>query len=144
VVQSAQHSFAAHPAARRKPVSILRPGWRGMVGFRDTRSQAHVNAAVIVMAYPTVENVLEMSSSQRNEEILALPADGSNHSLANGICCGRAGRRRNSRRPMAATARSTSWEEDAVAVSWSRKLNDGPQGVLPGFVAGSTPHWDDQ
>ena len=74
-MQSAQHSSAAHSMALRKPVSMLRLGRRGIKRCRDTRSQAHVNAAVIVMAYPTVENVLEMSLSQRNEEIQTLPAD---------------------------------------------------------------------
>jgi len=74
-MQSAQHSFAAHSMALRKPLSMLRLGWRGIKWCRDTRSQAHVNATVIVKAYPTAENVLEMSLSQRNEEIQTLPTD---------------------------------------------------------------------
>lgn len=42
---------------------------------RDTRSQAHVNAAVIVVAHPAMENVLQIPLAQRDEEIQALPAD---------------------------------------------------------------------
>ena len=36
---------------------------------RDTGPQAHVNAAVIVMAYPAMENLFEMPLSQRYEEV---------------------------------------------------------------------------
>ena len=51
-----------------------------------------MNAAMIVIQYPTVESVLEMPLAQRDEEIQALPADRSHHTLANGICFGRSGR----------------------------------------------------
>ncbi len=54
---------------------MLRLWRRGIKRCRDTRPEAHVNAAVIVMAYPAIENVLEMSLSQRYEEIQTLPAD---------------------------------------------------------------------
>ena len=60
---------------------------------RDTGPQAHVNAAVIVMAYPPIENVLQMPLSQRDEEIQALPADRSYYTFASGIGLGRSGRR---------------------------------------------------
>ena len=52
-----------------------------------------MNAAMIVMQYPAVESVLEMPLAQRDEEIQALPSDRSHHTLANGICFGRSGRR---------------------------------------------------
>jgi len=74
-MQSAQRSFAAHSMASGKPVSMLRWGRRGMKWGRDTRSQAHVNAAVIVVAHPAMENVLQIPLAQRDEEIQALPAD---------------------------------------------------------------------
>ena len=48
---------------------------------------------MIVMQYPTVENVLEMPLSQRDEEIQTLPADRSNYTLANSISLGRPQRR---------------------------------------------------
>ena len=52
-----------------------------------------MNAAMIVMQYPTVESVLEMPLAQRDEEIQALAADRSHHTLANGVCFGRLRRR---------------------------------------------------
>ena len=52
-----------------------------------------MNAAMIVMQYPTVESVLEMPLAQRDEKIQALPADRPHHTLANGIGFGRLGRR---------------------------------------------------
>ena len=52
-----------------------------------------MNAAMIVMQYPAVESVLEMPLAQRDEEIQALPADGSDHTFASGICLGRPERR---------------------------------------------------
>ena len=61
--------------ALRKLVSKLRLGRRGGKRRRDTGSQVHMNATMIVMAYPVIENVLEMPLSQRNEEIQTLPAD---------------------------------------------------------------------
>ena len=42
---------------------------------RDAWSQTHMNAAVIVMKYPAVENMLEMPLSQGDEEVQALSAD---------------------------------------------------------------------
>ena len=51
-----------------------------------------MNAAMIVMQYPTVESLFEMPLAQRDEEIQALPSDRSHHTLANGICFGRSGR----------------------------------------------------
>jgi hypothetical protein len=51
-----------------------------------------MNAAMIVMQYPTVESVLEMPLAQRDEEIQALAADRSHHTLTNGVCFGRSGR----------------------------------------------------
>jgi hypothetical protein len=63
VMQSAQHSLAAHSMALRNAVSMLCLGRRGVKRCRDTWSQAHVNTAVIVMAYPAIENVLEMPCS---------------------------------------------------------------------------------
>ena len=48
-----------------------------------------MNAAMIVMQYPTVESLFEMPLAQRDEEIQALPADGSHHTLANGVRFGR-------------------------------------------------------
>ncbi|MCU1335391.1 MAG: hypothetical protein JWO19_972 [Bryobacterales bacterium] len=60
---------------------------------RNTWAQGHVNASVIVMAYPPIENVLQMPLPQRDEEIQALPADGSDHTFASGICLGRPERR---------------------------------------------------
>jgi hypothetical protein len=44
-----------------------------------------MNAAMIVMQYPTVESVLEVPLAQRDEEIQALPADRSHDALANRI-----------------------------------------------------------
>ena len=41
----------------------------------DTRAQAHMNPSVIVMEDPPIENVLEMSLSQRDQEIQTLPAN---------------------------------------------------------------------
>ena len=38
-----------------------------------------------VMQNPTAEKMLEMPLAQRNEEIQALPADGSNYTFASGI-----------------------------------------------------------
>ena len=95
MMQSAQYSLAAHSMALRKPVSMfgLRRRWMKRDRDRDARSQVHVNAAVIVMAYPPLENVLQMPLSQRDEEIQALSADGSHQALANGICLGRSRRR---------------------------------------------------
>jgi hypothetical protein len=52
-----------------------------------------VNAAVIVIAYPTVENVLEMLLSQRNEVIQSLSANRSDEAFANRIGLGRSPRR---------------------------------------------------
>jgi len=42
---------------------MLRLGRRRIKRGRDTWSQAHVNAAVIVMEYPVVEHVLQMPLS---------------------------------------------------------------------------------
>jgi hypothetical protein len=84
-VQSTQHGFATHSVARRKPMSMLGVGRRRIKRGRYARSQAHMNAAMIVMQYPAVESVLEMPLAQRDEEIQALPADRSHHTLANGV-----------------------------------------------------------
>jgi hypothetical protein len=75
VMQSFQHRFATHSMASRKTVSMLRLGRRGVKRRRGTGSEAHVNATVIVMVYPLIENVLEMPLSQRYEEIQTLQAD---------------------------------------------------------------------
>ena len=64
----------------------MKRGW-------NTWAQRHVNASVIVMAYPPIENVLQMPLSQGDEEIHALPADGSDHTFGSGICLGRPERR---------------------------------------------------
>src|ERR1700683_4827772 len=93
VMQSAQHRLATHSMALWKAVSMLRLGRRGGKRCRDTWPQTHVNTAVIVMAYPAIENVLEMPLSQRNEEVQTLPADRSDETLANRICLGRLRRR---------------------------------------------------
>jgi hypothetical protein len=75
-----------------------------------------MNSALVVMKYPMVENVLEMSLSQRDEEIQALSADGSHQTFASGMSFGR-----SSRRPTDAHAHSRygliqfPWE-DAVPV----------------------------
>ena len=103
VMQSARHSLPADSIALRKAVSMLRLGRRGVRRCRDTRSQAHVNAAVIVVAYPAIENVLEMPLSQRYEEIQTLPADRSDEAFANGICLGRSRRRPQYPQALAAT-----------------------------------------
>jgi len=54
-----------------------------------------MNSAMVVMFYPTVEKVFEMPLSQRDEEIQALAAYGSDHTFASGICLGRSERRQN-------------------------------------------------
>jgi hypothetical protein len=41
--------------------------------------------ALTVMQYPAVESVLEMPLAQQDEEIQALPADRSHHTLADGV-----------------------------------------------------------
>ena len=93
MMQSAQHGSAAYSMASRKLVSMLGLGRQGIKRGRDTRSQAHLNTAVIVMAYPPLENVLQMPLSQRNEKIQALPTDRSHQAFATGICLGRLRRR---------------------------------------------------
>jgi hypothetical protein len=47
-----------------------------------------MNSAMVVMQDPTVEKILEMPLAQRDEEIQALPADGSDHAFASGISLG--------------------------------------------------------
>jgi hypothetical protein len=63
MMQSAQHRLAAHSMALWKAVSMIGLGRRGMNRRRDTRSQSHVSATMGVMAYPAIENVLEMPLS---------------------------------------------------------------------------------
>ena len=89
MVQSTEHSFAAHSIALGKPVSMLRSGRQGVTRGGDTRSQAHVNAAVIVMEYPTVENVFEMTLPQRDQEIQAFPTNRGDQTFANRVRFGR-------------------------------------------------------
>ena len=60
--------------------------------IRYLRPQTHMYSAMIVMKYPTVENMLEMSLSQRDEEIQTLSADGSHHTFAWDIRFGRSTR----------------------------------------------------
>jgi hypothetical protein len=55
MMQSVQHGVVAHSMTLRK--SMLRLGRRRVRGRRDTRTQAHVNQAVIVVAYLAMENV---------------------------------------------------------------------------------------
>ena len=52
-----------------------------------------MNAAMIVMQYPVLESAFKMPLAEWDEEIQALPADRAHHTLANGICFGRSGRR---------------------------------------------------
>ena len=122
VMKSTQHGFATHSVARRKLVSMLGVGRGWMKWCRDTRSQAHMNSAMVLMQYPAVENLLEMPLSQRDEEIQALPADGSDQAFASGIRWGDRKGVRNMRTPMAATALSNSWEK-LLSRSWMRKRN---------------------
>ena len=68
-----------------KLVSMFCLHRRGMKRLRDIRSQAHVSTAVIVVAYPSIENMLEMPLSQRYEEIQTLPADRPDQTFANRI-----------------------------------------------------------
>jgi hypothetical protein len=94
MVQSTQHGFATHSMTRREPMSMLGVGrGRSERGWYPW-SQAHMNSAMVVMFYPTVEKVFEMPLSQRDEEIQALAAYGSDHTFASGICLGRSERRR--------------------------------------------------
>jgi hypothetical protein len=51
MMQSAQHRLSAHSMPLRKAVSMIGLGRRGMNRRRDTRSQSHVRAAMVVMAY---------------------------------------------------------------------------------------------
>ena len=61
--------FATHSAARRKSVSMLGAGrGRSNRGWYP-RPQAHMNSAMVVMQDPTVEKVLEMPLTQRDEEV---------------------------------------------------------------------------
>ena len=88
MVQSTQHDFATHSVARRKPVSVLGVGRGRSKRSRYPRSQAHMNSAMVVMQYPTVEKAFEMPLAQRDEEIQALPADSSHYTFASGIGLG--------------------------------------------------------
>ena len=83
VMQTAQHSSAGQSIALWESVSMLLLERSGIKRRRDTRSQAHVNATMVVMAYPVIENVLEMPLSQGYEEIQTLPADRSDQTFAN-------------------------------------------------------------
>ena len=91
-MQPTEHSLAAHSMASGKPVSMLRLGGRGEKRGWDTGPQIHVNAAVIVMEDPVVENVLQMPLTEGDQEIQAFPANRSNQAFANRICFGRLGR----------------------------------------------------
>ena len=63
------------------------------------------------MQDPAVESVFEMPQVERDEEIRALPADHAHHTLTNGICLGRSGRRPQYRTPISATPLSNSREK---------------------------------
>jgi hypothetical protein len=89
MVQSTQHGFATHSVARRKPVPMLGIGRGWSKRGRYARSKAHMSSAMVVMQHPIVEKVLEVPLAQRDEEIQALPTDGSQHAFASGICLGR-------------------------------------------------------
>ena len=93
MVQATQHSFVTHSVARWKSVPMIGAGRGRSKRVRYPRSQTHMNSALVVMKYPMVENVLEMSLSQRDEEIQALSADGSHQTFASGISFGRSSRR---------------------------------------------------
>ena len=88
VVKSTQHGFATHSVARRKSVSMLGAGRGRRKRGRYPRSQTHVNSAMVVMQDPTAEKMLEMPLAQRNEEIQAFPADGSDYTFELGIGLG--------------------------------------------------------
>ena len=75
MMQSTEHSFAAHSMVLRKLVSMLNLGRRRKKRGGDTWAQAHVDPSVIVMEDPPIENVLEMSLSHRDQEIQTLPAN---------------------------------------------------------------------
>jgi hypothetical protein len=75
-----------------------------------------MNAAMIVMEYPAVESVREMPLAQRDKEIQALPADGSHHTLASGVCFGRSTRRVQYAHPHAGNRLVYFPGEDAVPV----------------------------
>ena len=68
-MQSAQHSLATDSVARRKSVSVLGVGRGRSKRSRYPWSQAHVNSAMVVVQDPTVEKMLEMPLTQRDEEI---------------------------------------------------------------------------
>jgi hypothetical protein len=102
-MQSAQHSLVAHSMALRNAVSMLRLGRRGAKRCRDTQSQAHVNTAVIVMAYPVIENLFEMPLFQRYEEVQTLPADSPDQTSQTALAWGACGGVRRTRTPIAAT-----------------------------------------
>jgi len=92
VMQPTEHSLAAHSMSSGRPVSMLRLGRRGEKRCWDTVPQIHVNAAVIVMEYPVVENVLQVPLTQGDQGIQAFPANRSNQAFANRICFGRSRR----------------------------------------------------
>jgi hypothetical protein len=91
-------------------------------------SQAHMNSAMVVMFYPTVEKVFEMPLSQRDEEIQALAAYGSDRSHRAFAWGARSGGK--TRTPIAATALSNSKEKMRFR-SWMRKWN----GASPGSAS---------
>jgi hypothetical protein len=76
-----------------------------------------MNAAMIVVQYPTVESV---PPAQRNEEIQALSVDRSPPNVRKRHVLGRSGRRPQYGTPMAATAWSNS-REKMLSRSWMRK-----------------------
>jgi len=52
-----------------------------------------MNAAMIVMENPLVEDLLQVPFAERNHEVQAVATDRTDQSLASGICLGRSGRR---------------------------------------------------
>jgi hypothetical protein len=51
-------------------------------------SQAHTDSAMIVVQDPTVEKMLEMPLTQRDDEVQALAVDCSHYTFASGVSLG--------------------------------------------------------
>jgi hypothetical protein len=106
---------------------------------RNTRTQGHVNAAVVVVEYPPIENVLQMPLSQRDEEIQALPTDRSDQAFANSIRLGRPERRPQYAHAHVSDGLIQFLREDAVPVvdEEAERMITGQ--CFPQLLAGSIP-----
>ena len=80
-MQAPENSFAPDNVVSREAVAMFTLRRRRLQRYRNTRPEAHVDPGMVKVRHPAIENLLEVSFTQGDDEVQALPPHSTDEAL---------------------------------------------------------------